>query len=143
MRSVFVSQLSARVADRELTQFFEAHAGKVRDAKVIVDRISRRSKGCARCRFECHVLDIFTVSVMSNSKSSNQSTKPWPSQEPSCSVSPLWCSTPKLNAIVRPKIMRRLRKTQTLSCRPFPISFVIILTQISSRAQIPWLGRET
>ena len=45
MRSVFVSQLSARVTDRELTQFMEVHAGKVRDAKVITDRISRRSKG--------------------------------------------------------------------------------------------------
>lgn len=45
MRSVFVSQLSARVGDRELKQFFEAQAGPVRDAKVIMDRISRRSKG--------------------------------------------------------------------------------------------------
>lgn len=46
MRSVFVSQLSARVGDRELSLFFESQAGKVRDARVIVDRISRRSKGC-------------------------------------------------------------------------------------------------
>lgn len=45
MRSVFVSQLSARVGDRELTQFFEAQVGPVRDARVIMDRISRRSKG--------------------------------------------------------------------------------------------------
>ena len=45
MRSVFVSQLSARVTDRELGQFFEMQAGKVREAKVITDRISRRSKG--------------------------------------------------------------------------------------------------
>lgn len=45
MRSVFVSQLSQRVGDRELAQFFEAQAGKVREAKVITDRISRRSKG--------------------------------------------------------------------------------------------------
>mgnify|MGYP001588071771 FL=1 len=47
MRSVFVSQLSARVTDRELALFFEQQAGKVREAKVIVDRISRRSKGWA------------------------------------------------------------------------------------------------
>lgn len=47
MRSVFVSQLSARVGDRELAIFFEQSAGKVRDARVIVDRISRRSKGYA------------------------------------------------------------------------------------------------
>lgn len=46
MRSVFVSQLSMRVGDRELATFFEAQAGKVRDARVIVDRVSRRSKGC-------------------------------------------------------------------------------------------------
>lgn len=45
MRSVFVSQLSARVTDRELYLFFEAQAGKVREARVITDRISRRSKG--------------------------------------------------------------------------------------------------
>lgn len=45
MRSVFVSQLSARVGDRELFQFFETQVGKVRDARVILDRVSRRSKG--------------------------------------------------------------------------------------------------
>lgn len=45
MRSVFVSQLSARVGDRELFQFCEANVGKVRDARVILDRVSRRSKG--------------------------------------------------------------------------------------------------
>lgn len=45
MRSVFVSQLSARVTDRELAIFFDQQAGKVREARVIVDRISRRSKG--------------------------------------------------------------------------------------------------
>lgn len=49
MRSVFVSQLSARVGDRELFQFFEQQAGKVRDARLITDRISRRSKGSVRC----------------------------------------------------------------------------------------------
>ncbi|KAI5478962.1 RNA splicing factor Pad-1 [Pseudohyphozyma bogoriensis] len=51
MRSVFVSQLSARVLDRELARFFEANAGKVRDARVIVDRISRRSKGVGYVEF--------------------------------------------------------------------------------------------
>jgi hypothetical protein len=45
MRSIFVSQLAARVTDRELGIFFESQAGKVRDARVIVDRITRRSKG--------------------------------------------------------------------------------------------------
>lgn len=51
MRSVFVSQLSARVGDRELFQFFESMVGKVRDARVIVDRVSRRSKGVAYVEF--------------------------------------------------------------------------------------------
>lgn len=51
MRSVFVSQLSARVGDRELFQFFENQVGKVRDARVIVDRVSRRSKGVAYVEF--------------------------------------------------------------------------------------------
>ena len=48
MRSVFVSQLSNRVDDRMLANFFEnvVQVGVVREAKVIVDRISRRSKGC-------------------------------------------------------------------------------------------------
>lgn len=47
MRTVFVSQLAVRVTDRELGIFFENFAGKVRDARVIVDKITRRSKGCA------------------------------------------------------------------------------------------------
>ncbi|GAA5907879.1 hypothetical protein JCM8208_001970 [Rhodotorula glutinis] len=51
MRSVFVSQLAARVTDRELGIFFEHHAGPVRDARVIVDRISRRSKGVGYVEF--------------------------------------------------------------------------------------------
>ncbi|GAA5999546.1 uncharacterized protein JCM10292_004217 [Rhodotorula paludigena] len=51
MRSVFVSQLAARVTDRELGIFFENYAGKVRDARVIVDRISRRSKGVGYVEF--------------------------------------------------------------------------------------------
>lgn len=48
MRSVFVSQISARVMDRELGMFFEQNGCKVRETRVITDRISRRSKGYAR-----------------------------------------------------------------------------------------------
>ncbi|GAA5927090.1 uncharacterized protein JCM15063_000452 [Sporobolomyces koalae] len=51
MRSVFVNQIAARITDRELGIFFEANAGKVRDARVIVDRISRRSKGVGYVEF--------------------------------------------------------------------------------------------
>lgn len=57
MRSVFVSQLAARVTDRELGIFFEKLAGKVRDARVIVDRITRRSKGVGYVEF----VDLETV----------------------------------------------------------------------------------
>jgi hypothetical protein len=73
MRSVFVIQLSARVGDRELTQFFENNAGPVREARVITDRISRRSKGFV-FSFTTHsirTINLFavneTVLVMSNS----------------------------------------------------------------------------
>ncbi|KAK4052659.1 Phosphatidylinositol-3-phosphatase SAC1 [Microbotryomycetes sp. JL201] len=51
MRTVFVSQLSARVGHRELGVFFEQQAGTVRDAKVIMDRISGRSKGVGYVEF--------------------------------------------------------------------------------------------
>ncbi|GAA95989.1 uncharacterized protein L969DRAFT_105412 [Mixia osmundae IAM 14324] len=51
MRSVFVSQLAARIGDQQLHAFFENQAGPVREAKVIVDRISRRSKGVGYVEF--------------------------------------------------------------------------------------------
>ena len=67
MRSVFVSQLSARVTDRELSNFFERQAGKVREAKVITDRISRRSKGFVQSPSEFeYVLMISVELVMLN-----------------------------------------------------------------------------
>ncbi|CAJ0837906.1 7292_t:CDS:10 [Entrophospora sp. SA101] len=49
-RTVFVMQLAARLRTRELADFF-AEAGKVRDAKIIADRISRRSKGVGYVEF--------------------------------------------------------------------------------------------
>ncbi|CAG8650272.1 15016_t:CDS:10 [Dentiscutata erythropus] len=49
-RTVFVMQLAARLRTRELADFF-ASAGKVRDAKIIADRISRRSKGVGYVEF--------------------------------------------------------------------------------------------
>jgi len=51
MRSVFVAQLAARVDDRALKAFFELRCGKVYEAKVITDRISRRSKGVGYVEF--------------------------------------------------------------------------------------------
>ncbi|CAI2181274.1 12938_t:CDS:10 [Funneliformis geosporum] len=49
-RTVFVMQLAARLRSRELADFF-ANVGKVRDAKIIADRISRRSKGVGYVEF--------------------------------------------------------------------------------------------
>lgn len=47
-RSVCVSQLAAKLTSEDLGMFFEDKLGEgaVRDAKVVTDRISRRSKGC-------------------------------------------------------------------------------------------------
>ncbi|CAO3663947.1 unnamed protein product [Umbelopsis vinacea] len=49
-RTVFVTQLSVRLESRELEEFF-SQAGKVRDAKIIMDRNSRRSKGVGYVEF--------------------------------------------------------------------------------------------
>jgi RNA-binding protein 39 len=49
-RSVFVSQIAARMTSNDLGLFFEDKLGRgsVRDARVVMDRGSRRSKGCVR-----------------------------------------------------------------------------------------------
>lgn len=46
-RSVFVSQLAARLTARDLGYFFEDKLGEgtVMDSRIVTDRISRRSKG--------------------------------------------------------------------------------------------------
>jgi hypothetical protein len=46
-RSVFVSSLAARLTARDLGYFFEDKLGEgtVMDARIVTDRISRRSKG--------------------------------------------------------------------------------------------------
>jgi RNA-binding protein 39 len=46
-RSVFVSQLAARLTARDLGYFFEDKLGEgtVMDARIVTDRLSRRSKG--------------------------------------------------------------------------------------------------
>ena len=48
-RSVFVSQLAARLTARDLGYFFEDKLGEgaVMDSRIVTDRISRRSKGSA------------------------------------------------------------------------------------------------
>ncbi|EJT97754.1 splicing factor CC1-like protein [Dacryopinax primogenitus] len=49
LRSVFVSQLAARLTARDLGYFFEEKLGEgsVRDVRIVTDRVSRRSKGIA------------------------------------------------------------------------------------------------
>ncbi|KAI8149312.1 hypothetical protein BJV82DRAFT_642019 [Fennellomyces sp. T-0311] len=49
-RTIFVMQLAARLTSRELEDFF-SQAGKVRDARIISDRNSRRSKGVGYVEF--------------------------------------------------------------------------------------------
>ena len=46
-RSVFVSQLSTRMTSQDLGMFLEDKLGRgaVRDARVIMDKTARRSKG--------------------------------------------------------------------------------------------------
>lgn len=50
-RSVFVSQLAARLTARDLGYFFEEKLGEgsVLDSRIVTDRISRRSKGYVLC----------------------------------------------------------------------------------------------
>ncbi|KAG0768911.1 hypothetical protein G6F57_005398 [Rhizopus arrhizus] len=49
-RTVFVTQLAARLTTREFDAFF-SQAGRVREAKIITDRNSRKSKGCGYVEF--------------------------------------------------------------------------------------------
>ncbi|KAI9274197.1 hypothetical protein BY458DRAFT_539490 [Sporodiniella umbellata] len=49
-RTVFVTQLAARLSTREFDTFF-SQAGRVREAKIITDRNSRKSKGCGYVEF--------------------------------------------------------------------------------------------
>jgi len=53
VRSVFVSQLAARMAAKDLGFFFEEHLGEgsVIDPRIVTDRLSRRSKGLAPHQF--------------------------------------------------------------------------------------------
>jgi hypothetical protein len=54
-RSVFVSQLAARLTARDLGYFFEDKLGEgtVMDSRIVTDRLSRRSKGQVLFYFGC------------------------------------------------------------------------------------------
>lgn len=66
-RSVFVSQLAARLTARDLGYFFEDKLGEgsVMDSRIVTDRISRRSKGSVNYPFKLTTLLMrHLVSVM-------------------------------------------------------------------------------
>ncbi|KAJ3107150.1 hypothetical protein HK100_003640 [Physocladia obscura] len=51
-RTVFIMQLAARVRESDISSFFEQNgAGKVRDVRLVTDRISRKSKGVGYVEF--------------------------------------------------------------------------------------------
>jgi len=70
-RSIFVSQLAARLTARDLGYFFEDKLGEgtVLDSRIVTDRISRRSKGCDSlpCKSEAPLTSV-TASVTWNSE---------------------------------------------------------------------------
>ncbi|GAK62510.1 splicing factor CC1-like protein [Moesziomyces antarcticus] len=57
-RSVFCSQLSARLGQRDLGEFFEEHLGEgaVQDVRIVMDRVTRRSKGVGYVEFAAREL---------------------------------------------------------------------------------------
>ncbi|KAN0066413.1 Phosphatidylinositol-3-phosphatase SAC1 [Thecaphora frezii] len=52
-RSVFCSQLAARLTQRDLGEFFEEHLGEgtVKDVRIVMDRVTRRSRGVGYVEF--------------------------------------------------------------------------------------------
>lgn len=52
-RTVFVQQLAARLKSKDLIKFFE-QAGEVRDASIVKDRVTNRSKGVGYVEFTKH-----------------------------------------------------------------------------------------
>ncbi|KAJ1043513.1 hypothetical protein NDA10_005256 [Ustilago hordei] len=57
-RSVFCAQLSARLSQRDLGEFFEDHLGEgaVQDVRIVMDRLTRRSKGVGYVEFAAREL---------------------------------------------------------------------------------------
>lgn len=57
-RSVFCAQLSARLGQRDLGEFFEDHLGEgaVQDVRIVMDRVTHRSKGVGYVEFAAREL---------------------------------------------------------------------------------------
>lgn len=51
-RTVFVTQLSIRLREGELYDFFDEEVGRVRSVRIVTDRVSRRSKGIGYVEFD-------------------------------------------------------------------------------------------
>ncbi|KAI9227319.1 MAG: hypothetical protein DHS80DRAFT_27603 [Piptocephalis tieghemiana] len=49
-RTVFVTQIAQRLTDEQLGEFF-TQAGRVKGAKIVIDKVTRRSKGVAYVEF--------------------------------------------------------------------------------------------
>ena len=74
-RSVFVSQLAARLTAKDLGYFFEDKLGEgtVMDSRIVTDRLSRRSKGCvAWINTPCNCFLIDFIPLVSVTLSSEQ-----------------------------------------------------------------------
>jgi len=64
-RSVFVSQLAARLTARDLGYFFEDKLGDntVMDSRIVTDRLSRRSKGLVLLQFPSLIYYLFFIRI--------------------------------------------------------------------------------
>lgn len=82
-RSVFVSQLAARLTARDLGFFFEDKLGDhtVRDARIVTDRLSKRSKGYVSVMCRSIQLIAFIELAMSSFVPWTSSQKPLLSPE--------------------------------------------------------------
>lgn len=80
-RTVFVQQLAARLRTKELIAFFEK-VGPVKEAQIVKDRVSGRSKGLVfylpRLYSQVHA-NYSLVSAMSNSRTNHPSHLPFSS----------------------------------------------------------------
>jgi RNA-binding protein 23/39 len=70
-RTIFVQQLASRLRTKELIRFFEV-AGPVREAQIVKDRVSGRSKGYSLFPFKLMIVWVmlnFAIQVLSQKRS--------------------------------------------------------------------------
>ncbi|EPQ32028.1 uncharacterized protein PFL1_00226 [Pseudozyma flocculosa PF-1] len=68
-RSVFCSQLAARLTQRDLGEFFEENLGEgaVKDVRIVMDRVTRRSRGVGYVEFADKELVPKAIALSGNS----------------------------------------------------------------------------